>query len=138
MFQLFATPVSMLNVPGPRRPLRNPSSPGYAGRNRLMAAPAFPESVIPGSLKTFGPVQVAMPEGQLACCTITVPVLGRALLTGTAGLSNWKLVDHSGLNNENGYPVDQRHSPETVQPPITALAMRPIPEPNFLPRPNGS
>src|ERR1700733_10374199 len=66
--QVLETPVSMLKVPGPRRPFRSPASPGKAGRNRLMAAFEFEESVIPGSLKTFGPVP------PLAWFTIKLPV----------------------------------------------------------------
>src|SRR5580693_8398841 len=59
--QLFLRLVSMLNVPGPRKPLRRPSSPGKAARNMLMAAlglvlPPTMASVMPGSLNTLGPV----------------------------------------------------------------------------------
>src|ERR1700678_477240 len=55
MGQLLVTVVSMSNVPGPRRPFRNPPSPGKAGRKRLIAELAS-GLLIPGSWKTFGPV----------------------------------------------------------------------------------
>src|SRR5271166_5869642 len=66
-----------------------------------------------------------------------LPVLGRALLSGTAGDWSWKFVDHAGLKSENGYPLDQRVKPDSVQPPNTALDIRPMPAPNRLPRPTG-
>src|SRR5271154_656191 len=67
MAQVLVSVVSMLKVPGPRRPYRSPPSPGKAGRNIPIAALGSLLPKIPGSLKTFGPVQNVMPWGQLAC-----------------------------------------------------------------------
>ena len=74
-------------------------------------------------------------------------VLGEKLprVFGGAGAGHYDGVDKlDGVDRMytyrkvKGYPLDQRYSPDMVQPPKTELATPPMPPPKCLPRPKGS
>src|ERR1700693_6319992 len=90
-FQFLLTEASMLNVPGPRKLLRSPDSPGRAARNWLMAE--LGSFTLLGLVNTFGWPLI-----------INVPVFGRFPFKTAKDCSSKLVAQPNPLLIENGYP----------------------------------